>query len=136
VVNEAMASGLPVIVSETAGCAEDLLKPPLPATPATPPKDSFGGNTPAGVDVRQNGIVFNPNSDAALAQALLTLTAAPALREAMGKSSRIIVESFSCAAFARSALLAARAATGENVLAPRDASAAEAPLEVTRGLAS
>jgi glycosyltransferase involved in cell wall biosynthesis len=136
VVNEAMASGLPVIVSETAGCAEDLLKPPLPATPATPPKDSFGGNTPAGVDVRQNGIVFNPNSDAALAQALLTLTAAPALREAMGKSSRIIVESFSCAAFARSALLAARAATGENVLAPHDASAAEAPLEVTRGLAS
>ena len=34
VVNEAMASGLPVIVSRTAGCAEDLV-PEAPASRST-----------------------------------------------------------------------------------------------------
>jgi len=69
VVNEAMASGLPVIVSETAGCAEDLL---LAGRLAAPPRLSenqreclaqLAGRT------RQNGFVFNPRSAQSLANA-------------------------------------------------------------------
>jgi hypothetical protein len=69
-------------------------------------------------------------------QALFTLAAEPSLREMMGQASRVILDVFSCEAFARSALLAARAAHGENIPAPPDPSAAKPPLDVARGLAS
>jgi 1,2-diacylglycerol 3-alpha-glucosyltransferase len=111
VVNEAMASGLPVIVSETVGCAEDLLQagPPasLAALPSGQPPEILAG-------IRQNGFVFDPNSSESLAAALLALASAPALRAAMGEMSRTIVENFSCDNFARNALRAASVAMGEN----------------------
>jgi 1,2-diacylglycerol 3-alpha-glucosyltransferase len=123
VVNEAMASGLPVIVSETAGCAEDLLQRPLPA---------MSHAAPPGVHIRRNGCVFDSSSDESLSLALLALAAAPALREAMGKASQAIVDTFSCEAFARNALLAARTACGENIPAPCDSLVAEPRLDVAR----
>jgi glycosyltransferase involved in cell wall biosynthesis len=111
VVNEAMACGLPVVVSETVGCAEDLLEDGLPPGFATgnvePPLKSVAG-------LRQNGFVFNPSSPESLAAALLDLTAHPDLRAVMGQSSRRIVEKFSCDNFARNALFAARVAMGED----------------------
>jgi 1,2-diacylglycerol 3-alpha-glucosyltransferase len=111
VVNEAMASGLPVIVSETVGCAEDLLKagrpPLLESLPSGQPPKRLAG-------IRQNGFVFDPNSSESLAAALLALASAPALRAAMGEMSRTIVRNFSCDNFARNALRAASVAMGEN----------------------
>ncbi len=112
VVNEAMASGLPVLVSETAGCAEDLLKPRLPDLPSNPALAKFESKPTAGLRARQNGFVFDPNSHASLAQALLTLAADPALRAAMGEASRVIVNTFSCEAFARNAFRAVQVSMG------------------------
>jgi glycosyltransferase involved in cell wall biosynthesis len=136
VVNEAMASGLPVIVSDTAGCVEDLLKPPWPAAPETRPTDRLGKTSQTGVRIRQNGCVFNPNSHESLAQALLVLAAAPVLREVMGKASRVIIGNFSCDVFARNALLAARAAMGEIVSVPPAFSPAEQAVGAASGLTS
>ena len=111
VVNEAMASGLPVIVSEPAGCAEDLLE-------IISPNDS---NFPGLARVRQaglrsklrrNGFVFDPHSVAELSEALTLLASQPEMRKIMGQSSRAIVAKFSCENFARNALLAARTALG------------------------
>jgi len=111
VVNEAMASGLPVVVSDTAGCAEDL----LPAGPSIATENLFGRSAQLASRVRPNGFLFDPQSVEALAEVLLTLESAPALREAMGRTSRQIVERFSCENFARNALLAARVAMGEDL---------------------
>jgi glycosyltransferase involved in cell wall biosynthesis len=122
VVNEAMASGLPVVASETAGCAQDLLA-----------AGTSGGLAQIGAGVRQNGFVFDPKSAESLAQALLTLALAPALREVMGKASQGIVRSFSCDVFARNALLAARAANGERVFPTSYFSRAEQPAGAVSG---
>jgi len=106
VVNEAMASGLPVVVSETAGCAEDLLEADPPARSDATPADS-------GVvarKVRRNGFVFDPRSARELAGILQFLESHPDRRDAMGNASREIVEKFSCRRFAENALLAARTA--------------------------
>ncbi len=111
VVNEAMACGLPVIVSEAVGCAEDLLSPGAPAS-FDPSKFEPSLKWPTGI--RQNGFVFDPHSDDALAEALLALAAIPGLRERMGETSRAIVENFSCDHFAWNALRAASVAMGEN----------------------
>ena len=121
VVNEAMASGLPVVVSETAGCAEDLLKTGMPAGVEGMPDWSpqLAGR------VRQNGFVFDPKSVESLADVLLALDLAPAFREIMGQNSRIIIGDFSCDNFARNALLAARVAIGDNSSAPHSSSASE-----------
>jgi glycosyltransferase involved in cell wall biosynthesis len=118
VVNEAMASGLPVVVSEAAGCAEDLLRsgrPPL-ANGRTAGLGLQSGDL-AG-RIRQNGVVFDPNSPESLAAALLVLVSDPELGRAMGRASREIIRDFSCEVFARNALLAARAATGESLPVP------------------
>lgn len=110
VVNEAMACGLPVVVSETAGCAEDLL---APGRLAVPPEISTNFRLPlaqlAG-RIRQNGFLFNPKSAQSLANALMILEASSRIRENMGKASRQIIERFSCQNFAANALLAAQAA--------------------------
>ncbi|MGC9943346.1 MAG: glycosyltransferase family 4 protein [Verrucomicrobiota bacterium] len=113
VVNEAMASGLPVIVSETVGCAEDLLKP---GRPAAFEEMKLGGSLEMLKGIRQNGFVFDPRSHESLAKALSALASSSALRNVMGASSRMVVENFSCDQFACNALRAARVAMGENPL--------------------
>jgi glycosyltransferase involved in cell wall biosynthesis len=89
VVNEAMACGLPVIVSRTAGCAEDLVRD------------------------GENGFRFEPTSASELAACLARLDESPSLRVLMGERSRDIVSNFGCGAFAAGALDAARACAPE-----------------------
>lgn len=112
VVNEAMACSLPVIVSRTAGCAEDL----LPAGGRVTDEEATSGegataatslNSP---EERSNGFVFDPVSVEALAEALARIAERKDRRREMGKRSREIVEQFSCENFARQALAAAEAA--------------------------
>ncbi len=84
VVNEAMAAGLPVLVSDQCGCAPDLVKPGV------------------------NGYTFSPDDPAALARGFEAVsTADPA---AMGAASRRRIEAFSPEAFADGLLAAAEAA--------------------------
>jgi glycosyltransferase involved in cell wall biosynthesis len=106
VINEALSCSLPVVVSDTVGCAEDLLpKGNPPGIEA--PDDS---DPPPALSMRQSGFVFKPAAVGALTDALLALEHDPALRRAMGTAGRLIVEDFSCERFARSALLAASTA--------------------------
>ena len=70
VVNEAMASGLPVIVSETAGCAEDLLEPADPWNKMTPKECALLSHWDLLAKVRENGFVFNPKSSHELCRVL------------------------------------------------------------------
>ena len=107
VVNEAMASGLPVVVGESAGCAEDLLKPGAAALA----EDLCRRSPELASGVRLNGFVFNPESPESLAAVLRALASAPALREVMGRNSRDIIDHFSCDHFARNAVQAVEAAT-------------------------
>lgn len=77
VVNEAMASGLPVIVSNRCGCAEDLVEP--------------GGN----------GHLFDPASEAELAQRMLSVSqSSETIIREMGRRSREIVAGYSPAHWA------------------------------------
>jgi glycosyltransferase involved in cell wall biosynthesis len=110
VVSEAMASGLPVIVSETAGCAEDLLEPADPCNKMTPTECALPSHWDLLANVRENGFVFDPKSSHQLNLIMQWLEANPRCRAAMGKASRRIVEKFSCEKFAVNALLAANAA--------------------------
>lgn len=72
VVNEAMASGLPVIVSSRCGCAEDL------------------------VAHTENGFVFDPSTPGELTFLFSRMEALePARRQAMGDRSAALVESYS-----------------------------------------
>jgi 1,2-diacylglycerol 3-alpha-glucosyltransferase len=110
VVNEAMASGLPVIVSETAGCAEDLLEPCGSLESLPPQTAAQVAKSGMSKKLRSNGFVFNPQSDEELSRVLLILAASPALRAVMSEASRRIVENCSCQNFARNALRAAQVA--------------------------
>ena len=71
VVNEAMACGLPIIVTEVAGCAADLVK------------------------TNWNGLLVPPEDVASLAKAMLTLASAPDRCQEMGLNSRELVSNFS-----------------------------------------
>jgi 1,2-diacylglycerol 3-alpha-glucosyltransferase len=117
VVNEAMASGLPVVVSETAGCAEDLLKTGPQVAPGNMSPELRGRLARLADRIRPNGFVFNPASAESLANPLIVLQSLPEMRENMGQASRTLVEHFSCENFARNALLAARAAMGDRLAA-------------------
>ncbi|HEY1489779.1 MAG TPA: glycosyltransferase family 4 protein, partial [Verrucomicrobiae bacterium] len=114
VVNEAMASGLPVIVSETAGCAEDLLPPGKPAVPLRLSESLHACWAQLAGRIRQNGFVFNPHSAQSLANALTLFESVPGLRQQMGEASRAIIEKYSCGNFARNALAAVGAAVGNS----------------------
>jgi glycosyltransferase involved in cell wall biosynthesis len=110
VVNEAMACGLPVVVSQNVGCAEDLLEVGLP--------NAYLNGDAAGIQkfglqsrTRQNGFVFEPDSVEVLSRGLSCLAENPKLRVAMGQQSSRIVKKFSCQNFAKNALHAARLAT-------------------------
>ena len=77
VVNEAMAAGLPVLVSSRCGCAPEL------------------------VSEGQNGFTFDPENTAGLAACLERIAdLTPGQREAMGRRSREIVAAFTPDAFA------------------------------------
>jgi 1,2-diacylglycerol 3-alpha-glucosyltransferase len=89
VVNEAMSSGLPVIVSRSAGCAEDLVRD------------------------GENGWVFDPSSAGDLASRIARLDESAELRARMGARSREIIASWGCDAFASGALAAVRACSPE-----------------------
>ncbi|MCF3648440.1 glycosyltransferase family 4 protein [Synoicihabitans lomoniglobus] len=84
VVNEAMACGLPVLVSKSVGCAEDLVE--------------FGGN----------GYTFDPANALELAEKLRLVCDDHELRERMGQRSRALVARWGCDNFARQAVKAAR----------------------------
>jgi glycosyltransferase involved in cell wall biosynthesis len=87
VVNEAMACGLPVIVSQTAGCAEDLVQ--------------------EGV----NGFTFDPRNVQQLADLMLKISAfQPFKLSELGNASREIISHWGCDNFAQNALRAALAA--------------------------
>lgn len=111
VVNEAMASGLPVMVSETAGCAEDLLPPAPSAIPPGLSPDLQSRWKQSAKQIRQNGLVFNPRSEEMLTNGLALLDGAPGIRENMSRASRQIISGFSCENFAANALLAAQGAS-------------------------
>lgn len=86
VVNEAMAAGLPVLVSERCGCAVDLVRP------------------------GQNGFTFDPDTVDELTNLMLTLSSDRCDRAAMGAQSRIVIDDWKPTAFAAGAVAAARAA--------------------------
>jgi glycosyltransferase involved in cell wall biosynthesis len=133
VVNEAMAAGLPVIVSRTAGCAEDLLPEATASRSSQLAVDSGQQEADARaarpyLELRSNGFVFDPTSVDALSEALRRIAdcgtadggaesarrplgkPAATLKAVMGKRSREVVAKFSCENFAKQALRAAEAA--------------------------
>ena len=88
VVNEAMCAGLPIVLSEEIGCAEDLVQ--------------------AGV----NGATFRAGDVAGLAEAMRPILVDPDLRAAQGRASLERIKSWSyaeCGAGIRAAIDAARA---------------------------
>lgn len=86
VVNEAMASGLPVLVAEGVGSAEDL------------------------VDMGRNGYTFQAGDTNALAQRLFELAGKEDLRNKMGRASAEIIAEWDVDNFASNALRAIEAA--------------------------
>ncbi len=80
VVNEAMASGLPVLVSNRCGCAPDLVRPGV------------------------NGHTFDPLDVASLTDLLLSLARAPDSRRAMGEASETLIDAWSPRVFAENLL--------------------------------
>ncbi len=86
VVNEAMAAGLPVLLSERCGCAPDLLQPGV------------------------NGYTFDPCDTHALAQRMAQLAAAEGDRDAMAAASRRIIGRWTPEVFADGLWRAAAAA--------------------------
>jgi glycosyltransferase involved in cell wall biosynthesis len=86
VVNEAMACGLSVLVSKTAGCAEDLI---------------LEG---------KNGYTFSPESEEELALRLGEICDSVELRKRMGAESVTIIERWGCGNFAENAIRAAEKA--------------------------
>jgi glycosyltransferase involved in cell wall biosynthesis len=83
VVNEAMACGLPVICTNVAGCAAEL--------------------------VQSNGRVVDPGSDSQLSQAMIEIACDPALREGMSAESETMILEYSPDAWASGMVRAAHA---------------------------
>ncbi|RYG42902.1 MAG: glycosyltransferase [Chitinophagaceae bacterium] len=79
VVNEAMACGLPVIVSERVGCARDLVKEGI------------------------NGSQFDPLNVKSLADTIEAIANSKAVKEAMGRKSTEIISDWGCPLFASNA---------------------------------
>lgn len=88
VVNEAMASGLPVLVSRRCGCATDLVQP---------------GN---------NGFIFEPGNPDELARLMLDISARSAQQlGSMGRASRMIIARWTPEAWADQLACAVQAAS-------------------------
>ena len=88
VVNEAMASGLPVLVSNRCGCAPDL------------------------VEEGRNGYTFDPFDQTNLADLMLRISDDGCDREAMGRVSRKIIAEWSPERFGYNLIQAANRAIG------------------------
>lgn len=88
VVNEAMASGLPLLVSERCGCVPDLIRSGL------------------------NGYTFNPGSVAELADLLVRCTGGKVDLNAMGQASLVIIADWNLDRFAEGLWQAAQASVG------------------------
>ena len=86
VVNEAMAAGLPVLVSRNCGCVRDL------------------------VENGVNGYAFDPEDVSGLASLLVRMASAECNRAAMGAASQAIVSRWSPATFAEGLIEVAQAA--------------------------
>jgi glycosyltransferase involved in cell wall biosynthesis len=86
VVNEAMASGLPVLVSKNCGCAEDLVEDGV------------------------NGFTFDPADPAALAASMSRMSSGALVLGAMGEASRRIISRWSPERFADGVVTACDAA--------------------------
>lgn len=86
VVNEAMAAGLPVLVSERCGCAPDLVRE------------------------GENGWTFDPRNPDAIADAFARVPEDPAARDRMGQRSLEIIDAFTPAVFGANLVEAARIA--------------------------
>ena len=94
VINEAMAAGVPVIVSRRCGCADDLVR--------------------AGV----NGLVFDPDQPAELVGCLRRMTELDAAQwSAMGRRAREIIAVYTPASFASGLAAAVAYAMGRRQLA-------------------
>jgi 1,2-diacylglycerol 3-alpha-glucosyltransferase len=87
VVNEAMASGLPVLVSNACGCATDLVE------------DGF------------NGYTFDPYDVAGLVRLMEEISSGRINLQAMGKASRQIISHWSLDTYAQNVLRAVAAGT-------------------------
>ncbi len=85
VVNEAMAAGLPVLVSHTCGCAQDLVQ--------------------EGV----NGFTFDPTDPPALAKLMSKMAQSGPQLESMGAASERIIERYAPGVFAENLILAMEA---------------------------
>jgi glycosyltransferase involved in cell wall biosynthesis len=97
VVNEAMASDCPVIVSERAGCVQDLL--PKPFTGERPDYCSIQPDK-----IRSTGIVIDPERSDDLVDALELMTSSHQLRISMASNARIVVQQYSPRRFAEHTL--------------------------------
>jgi glycosyltransferase involved in cell wall biosynthesis len=86
VVNEAMASGLPVLVSERCGCAPDLVTP-------------------------RNGFTFDPTNVEALSGLMLRVSNGQCDLQRMGQASQEIISRWSPQTFAENLQAATRSAT-------------------------
>jgi 1,2-diacylglycerol 3-alpha-glucosyltransferase len=122
VVNEAMASGCPVIVSERAGCAQDLLP------------EAFAGESqsycPAKVKLRSSGVLFDPERVEDLVHALKMMTFAPELRQSMAANAGRVVERYSPRRFAVHTLQLAELVTDDVVrLSPASGIVNKGPLD-------
>lgn len=84
VVNEAMACGLPILISMTVGSAEDLVVPGL------------------------NGYHFKPTSVDELAQCIKAIADDPASRLLMGEASLQRIQDWGCENFAKNAVMVLR----------------------------
>jgi len=89
VVNEAMASGLPVLVSTGAGCHRDLVEP------------------------GKNGATFDPRDPDTLAKLMVEFGHDPEKLSASGQESRRIIANWSLKSWTESALRAAELAAGQ-----------------------
>jgi glycosyltransferase involved in cell wall biosynthesis len=92
VVNEAMACGLPVLVSQVAGCARDLVRP------------------------GENGFQFSPFDTVTLAGHLESIARQPELVQRMGEESQRIIAAWGCERFAEGAQQAIGIATRDQQL--------------------
>lgn len=85
VVNEAMAAGLPVLVSQTCGCAADL------------------------IEEGDNGFTFDPQDPETLTSLMLWMTAEQPRLASMGQTSQKIIQRFAPVTFAQNLVLAVSA---------------------------